>query len=239
KAATEARNTSSNAGKGKGKERENMSEAPADATAPPQLSEDQSTPTERPRPHHKVFNLSTYKLHALGDYPDTIPAFGTTDNYSTQTGELEHRHVKRFYSRTNRNAYDKTKELLDPSIAHPARAKDEDWRYFYVNIFVDRDMFMRFRDGELPQIEPDIASGSGAVTEEPEVTEDAEVNESNEMEEGEDDFGYMDSNGVEPVVDEDEETEERLSEDEMGAEDGEEEASHDNVLLDTEGYADF
>jgi hypothetical protein len=32
----------------------------------------------------KRFNLSTYKLHALGDYPDTIRRRGTTDSYSTQ-----------------------------------------------------------------------------------------------------------------------------------------------------------
>jgi hypothetical protein len=30
------------------------------------------------------FNLSTYKLHALGDYPNTIRQRGTTDSYSTQ-----------------------------------------------------------------------------------------------------------------------------------------------------------
>ncbi|KAH9942660.1 hypothetical protein B0H21DRAFT_710231 [Amylocystis lapponica] len=48
-------------------------------------------------------NLLTYKLHALGDYPETIRRFGTTDNYTTQIGELEHRRVKRFYARTNKN----------------------------------------------------------------------------------------------------------------------------------------
>ncbi len=32
----------------------------------------------------KKFNLSTYKLHALGDYPWTIWRFGPTDLYSTQ-----------------------------------------------------------------------------------------------------------------------------------------------------------
>ena len=32
----------------------------------------------------KSFNLSTYKLHALGDYPQTIRERGTTDNYTTQ-----------------------------------------------------------------------------------------------------------------------------------------------------------
>jgi len=33
----------------------------------------------------KMLNLSTYKLHALGDYVNTIRHFGTTDSYSTQT----------------------------------------------------------------------------------------------------------------------------------------------------------
>lgn len=32
----------------------------------------------------KKFNLATYKLHALGDYPWTIWRFGPTDLYSTQ-----------------------------------------------------------------------------------------------------------------------------------------------------------
>ncbi|KAF9237846.1 hypothetical protein BU15DRAFT_75648 [Melanogaster broomeanus] len=43
------------------------------------------------------FNFKTYKLHALGDYVSTIRQFGTTDNYSTQPGELEHRRAKKFY----------------------------------------------------------------------------------------------------------------------------------------------
>jgi len=36
------------------------------------------------------FNLLTYKLHALGDYPDTIRQRGTTDSYSTQMVRLHH-----------------------------------------------------------------------------------------------------------------------------------------------------
>jgi hypothetical protein len=32
----------------------------------------------------KSFNLSTYKLHSLGDYPQTIRERGTTDNYTSQ-----------------------------------------------------------------------------------------------------------------------------------------------------------
>ncbi|KAJ7330330.1 hypothetical protein DFH08DRAFT_926009 [Mycena albidolilacea] len=51
----------------------------------------------------KVFNMLTYKGHSLGDYVRTILFFGTTDSYSTQPGELEHRRVKRYYARTNKN----------------------------------------------------------------------------------------------------------------------------------------
>jgi hypothetical protein len=32
----------------------------------------------------KSFNLNTYKIHALGDYPQTIRERGTTDNYTSQ-----------------------------------------------------------------------------------------------------------------------------------------------------------
>ena len=34
--------------------------------------------------HPKTFNLSTYKIHALGHYADTIWTLGTTDSYTTQ-----------------------------------------------------------------------------------------------------------------------------------------------------------
>ena len=33
----------------------------------------------------KQLNLTTYKYHALADYPNTIRRYGTTDSYSTQT----------------------------------------------------------------------------------------------------------------------------------------------------------
>jgi hypothetical protein len=33
----------------------------------------------------KKFNMLTYKLHCLPDYPDAIRRYGTTDSYSTQT----------------------------------------------------------------------------------------------------------------------------------------------------------
>ena len=36
-------------------------------------------------PKIKRLNLSTYKYHALGDYPGMIWQYGMTDSYSTQT----------------------------------------------------------------------------------------------------------------------------------------------------------
>lgn len=35
----------------------------------------------------KTLNLSTFKLHSLADYPNTIRRYGTTDSYSTQIVE--------------------------------------------------------------------------------------------------------------------------------------------------------
>ncbi|KAG6914911.1 hypothetical protein DXG01_014473 [Tephrocybe rancida] len=53
----------------------------------------------------KALNLDTYKFHALGDVAGHIREFGTTDSYSTEIGELEHRAVKAWYSRTDRKAF--------------------------------------------------------------------------------------------------------------------------------------
>ncbi|KXN87998.1 hypothetical protein AN958_07810 [Leucoagaricus sp. SymC.cos] len=52
----------------------------------------------------RSFSLATYKLHSLGDYKEAIKMFGTSDSYLTQIGELEHRHVKKFYTRTNKRS---------------------------------------------------------------------------------------------------------------------------------------
>ncbi|KIM61801.1 hypothetical protein SCLCIDRAFT_25468 [Scleroderma citrinum Foug A] len=50
----------------------------------------------------KSFNILTYKFHALGDYSRSIQMFGTTDSYTTQTGELAHHMIKKFYRHTNK-----------------------------------------------------------------------------------------------------------------------------------------
>nr|GAT58250.1 predicted protein [Mycena chlorophos] len=53
----------------------------------------------------KSFNLKTYKLHTVGDYPDSIVRYGTTDSTSTQVGELAHQLVKLLYRRTNKREH--------------------------------------------------------------------------------------------------------------------------------------
>ncbi|KAN0079957.1 hypothetical protein V8E55_009523 [Tylopilus felleus] len=55
--------------------------------------------------NEKTFNLQTYKLHVLGDYTETIRRYGTTDSYSTQPEELEHRIRKSRFTWTSRKAY--------------------------------------------------------------------------------------------------------------------------------------
>lgn len=44
-------------------------------------------------------------------------------------------------------AYGHTDKLLPPSISRPLHENNEDWRFYYVNMFVDRDMFMHFHGG--------------------------------------------------------------------------------------------
>ncbi|KAF7289692.1 hypothetical protein HMN09_01332300 [Mycena chlorophos] len=51
----------------------------------------------------KTFNGNTIKTHFLGDYVPTIPLIGTSDSWSTATGELEHKRSKAFYGRTSKN----------------------------------------------------------------------------------------------------------------------------------------
>ncbi|KAG8741331.1 hypothetical protein FRC10_002993 [Ceratobasidium sp. 414] len=46
-------------------------------------------------------NLNTFKFHSLGDYAPTISQLGTTDSFSTQTIELQHRKPKAQWERTN------------------------------------------------------------------------------------------------------------------------------------------
>ncbi|KAI0264767.1 hypothetical protein BC834DRAFT_970691 [Gloeopeniophorella convolvens] len=53
----------------------------------------------------KELNLATYKMHALGDYVETIQWIGGLEHSSTQNGELQHRISKRRFQRTNKNQF--------------------------------------------------------------------------------------------------------------------------------------
>lgn len=46
--------------------------------------ENAATGDQAPQRKPKEFNLNTYKMHALGDYVETIRQYGTTDSYSTE-----------------------------------------------------------------------------------------------------------------------------------------------------------
>ena len=50
----------------------------------------------------KVFNLQTYKLHALGDYVTSIRKYGTTDSYSTESASTCTQTVLLTYKLTGR-----------------------------------------------------------------------------------------------------------------------------------------
>ncbi|KAJ3524956.1 hypothetical protein NMY22_g10778 [Coprinellus aureogranulatus] len=52
------------------------------------------------------FNIFTIKFHFLGDYTESIKLYGTTDSFSTETGELFHRLPKAWYERTDRKEYE-------------------------------------------------------------------------------------------------------------------------------------
>ncbi|KZP10392.1 hypothetical protein FIBSPDRAFT_708239, partial [Athelia psychrophila] len=53
----------------------------------------------------KKYHLRTYKHHSLPDYVHNIREFGTTDSFSTEPPELEHRKPKRRFVRTSRKLF--------------------------------------------------------------------------------------------------------------------------------------
>ncbi|KAG6870279.1 hypothetical protein C0992_000508 [Termitomyces sp. T32_za158] len=57
-------------------------------------------------------------------YPHAIQHFGTTDSYSTQIGEMEHKRVKAFYIRTNKNQFEGQIALQERRQARSRAMKD-------------------------------------------------------------------------------------------------------------------
>ncbi|KAF5379470.1 hypothetical protein D9615_006555 [Tricholomella constricta] len=209
-----------------------VAQAGADDFLPPVT--DIQTASAPQRRTSKKFNLELIKLHALGDYASFIRRFGTTDSYSTQPGELEHRMVKRFYARTNKNqatmqmtrlerrnqalvrqariiAKHKKAEALSPRRRQPSH---EDT----TTTSSDRSMAIE----QLRQ----HAEAAGAATVDDEQDQDADEQHCEELtldleEEDEEDVGV----GVEADYEHD-----------IGAEDGEDGAGD---FEDEEGYADL
>jgi hypothetical protein len=65
--------------------REAAAKARREAARTAKNGTDEDQPDTAKNLSERVFNLETYKLHALGHYPAMIQRFGTTDSYSTQT----------------------------------------------------------------------------------------------------------------------------------------------------------
>ncbi|TEB31567.1 hypothetical protein FA13DRAFT_1590707, partial [Coprinellus micaceus] len=51
------------------------------------------------------FGIFTIKFHVLGDYSAVIRRYGTTDSYSSETGELFHRTPKAWFDRTDKRNF--------------------------------------------------------------------------------------------------------------------------------------
>lgn len=79
----------------KGKKKSNSRNPPTETKSkqkqgdPPTQSSIQTVPKPEPKQRVKVFNLNTYKTHALGDYAETIRRYGTVDSYSTEMVRLK------------------------------------------------------------------------------------------------------------------------------------------------------
>ncbi|OJT02243.1 hypothetical protein TRAPUB_13472 [Trametes pubescens] len=80
----------------------------ADARARRQGAQPGSKRTGKTRTQPRVVKFGTwktYKYHVLGDCPDYVESAGPLETTSTKMGELEHRHAKRVYARTNKHGF--------------------------------------------------------------------------------------------------------------------------------------
>ncbi|OSC99224.1 hypothetical protein PYCCODRAFT_1416437 [Trametes coccinea BRFM310] len=100
--------------------------------------------------------LNTFKYHSLPDYPDYIEESGTTDNGNTQVCELEHRHVKRFYVRTNkiRHALQIAKHQRRAALLRALRDVDSGYVPRRVRLQKRRSAARQERDGVLAPTPP-------------------------------------------------------------------------------------
>ncbi|TEB19263.1 hypothetical protein FA13DRAFT_1719017 [Coprinellus micaceus] len=103
------------------KELQKEAEARARKTARDRKSGATMSTSRRPA----ALNVFTIKFHYLGDYTSVIRKLGTTDSYSTQTGELYHREPKSWYPRTDRKNYEQQLSQIERRKARLARIRSE------------------------------------------------------------------------------------------------------------------
>ncbi|KAG1831269.1 hypothetical protein EV424DRAFT_1573313 [Suillus variegatus] len=136
----------------------------------------------------------------------------------------------------------RSQRLVDPTIAR--REEDPDWNFYYVNMFVDRDMFMQFRGGAVGhkamQEWDNILQWEGHIVEdlESEADEDIEMEDEDssdeELDEGDIEEGDESDEGDENEdEDDDDDDDEDEDEDRIIAEYGE--VLDDDILIE-EGY---
>ncbi|KAJ8595466.1 HAD-like protein [Rhizopogon salebrosus TDB-379] len=145
---------------------------------------------------------STKRLHRLGYFKGDDPScFGFLDPDQVIRGV----HLVPAF------AHGRTEHYMGRSFVRREEEGDDDWRYFYVNMFVDRDMFMRFRGGgvghKVTREWDDFLQSDGAATkvedsddEDPDVDMDASENAD---ENGVEDDAELDENEEEDDEEED------------------------------------
>ncbi|RDB21901.1 hypothetical protein Hypma_011139 [Hypsizygus marmoreus] len=106
----------------------NQTSTPTTATTVPLTTTASPAPASsflaKSTPRPKTLKLNTYKYHAMGDYVATIRRYGTTDSYSTEPSELEHRTPKTRYTRTSKKDYVKQLTRIERRQAWISRIRE-------------------------------------------------------------------------------------------------------------------
>ncbi|GBE82229.1 hypothetical protein SCP_0406120 [Sparassis crispa] len=128
-------------------------------------------------------------------------------------------------------AHGRTSDLLPPSIARHSEDNDEDWLFYYVNMFFDRDMFMRYLGGGVGHKGTGITLpmvGDGMDIDDDKSDDDKQsvdclVQDKDEGQIGqeEDDYGYRDSDDDEDEQGTGGEGSDHEEVEDLGPEDGE------------------
>ncbi|KAF8810798.1 hypothetical protein BYT27DRAFT_7253415 [Phlegmacium glaucopus] len=194
---------------------------------------------------NEIGGWKTRKLHLISFVPDA-GAFGFVDPAD----------IIRAVHFIPRFLEGRTKELLGPSFARSVLENDEDWVQYYVNMFVDRDMIMRFRGGGVGHLSTRAATDIFKNDRDSlDKKSQQSRKEPNMEEDGEDEMDTADSGGESEREEVDEEGQvseselfdygyqlESESEEEEEEEEEREAGEEDDTTIDelgTLGYADY